>query len=56
MSRNSTLKLWDLFLKEQSSSFDKSPHRIPPVIHLEPYDFNTVILILKDKLLRMHIQ
>ena len=28
MSRNSTLKLWDHFLKEKYSYFDKLPHKI----------------------------
>ena len=36
MSRNSTLKLWDLFLKQKHSCFDKSAHNVFPNKHLEP--------------------
>ena len=36
MSKNSTLKLWDLFLKEEYSTFDKSAHKILSTTQLEP--------------------
>ena len=36
MSKNSTLKLWDLLLKEEYSTFDKSAHKILSTTQLEP--------------------
>ena len=36
MSKNSTLKLWDLLLKKKSFSFDKSVHDIFSKTQLEP--------------------
>ena len=36
MSKNSTLKLWDLLLKEQYSTFDKLVHKILSETQLEP--------------------
>ena len=36
MTKNSTLKLWDLLLKEQYSTFDKSVHKILSETQLEP--------------------
>jgi len=36
MSKNSTLELWDLLLKEEYSAFDRSVHKILSEIQLEP--------------------
>jgi len=36
MSKNSTLKLWDLLSKEEYSAFDLSVHKILSLTHLEP--------------------
>ena len=36
MSKNSTLKLWNLILKNEYSDFDRSVHKILPLYKLEP--------------------
>ena len=36
MSKNSTLKLWDLLLKEEYSTFDRLVHKILSEKKLEP--------------------
>jgi hypothetical protein len=36
MSKNSTLKLWDLLSKEEYSAFDLSVHKILSLTDLEP--------------------
>ena len=45
MSKKSTLKLWDLTLKEEYSSFDKSLHKIISETYFEPRE-DTIRMIL----------
>ena len=45
MSKKSTLKLWDLTLKEEYSSFDKSLHKIISETYFGPRE-DTIDMIL----------